>query len=49
MLWNFNILLPQLRFNIAQVSDRNIDNNNIYELAIPMYERILGSLKIWCS
>ncbi|RXQ87406.1 DEAD/DEAH box helicase [Ancylomarina salipaludis] len=50
--WNFNIILPQPGFDISQVSDRNRDNNNIYELAIPMYERILGSLaslEIWGS
>jgi superfamily II DNA or RNA helicase len=50
--WTFNIVLPQPGFRISQVSDKNRQNNNIYELAIPMYERILGSLaslEIWGS
>jgi len=39
-------------FDIAQVSKRDRNNNNVYELAIPMYERILSSLatlEIWGS
>ncbi|MPQ47831.1 DEAD/DEAH box helicase [Marinifilum sp. N1E240] len=50
--WKFNIILPQPGFDIAQVSDRDRENNNVYELAIPMYERILSSLaslEIWGS
>lgn len=50
--WSFNIILPQPGFNIKEVSKQNKENNNIYELAIPMYERILGSLaslEIWGS
>ncbi len=50
--WSYNIILPQPGFNIVQVSNRDKENNNIYELAIPMYERILGSmaqLEIWGS
>ena len=48
--WKFNIVLPQPGFRISQVSDKERQNNNVYELAIPMYERILGSLaslEIW--
>jgi superfamily II DNA or RNA helicase len=50
--WNFNIILPQPGFKIKEVSKQDKNNNNIYELAIPMYERILGSLaslEIWGS
>ncbi|QDO94633.1 DEAD/DEAH box helicase [Formosa sediminum] len=50
--WSYNIILPQPGFDIQQVSNRDRINNNIYELAIPMYERILGSmaqLEIWGS
>ena len=50
--WSYNIILPQPGFDIKQVSNRDRVNNNIYELAIPMYERILGSmaqLEIWGS
>lgn len=48
--YEFNIILAQPGFKISQVSDRNRANNNVYELAIPTYERILGSLaelQIW--
>ncbi|KEI71999.1 DEAD/DEAH box helicase [Endozoicomonas elysicola] len=51
-LWDFNIILAQPGFSISQVSDRNRSNNNIYELTIPMYERITGSnatIEIWGS
>jgi hypothetical protein len=50
--WSYNIILPQPGFDIEKVSDRDRNNNNVYELAIPMYERILGSiaeLEIWGS
>ncbi|PQJ31110.1 hypothetical protein BST92_03845 [Nonlabens arenilitoris] len=50
--WSYNIILPQPGFDIKHVSNRDRINNNIYELAIPMYERILGSmaqLEIWGS
>lgn len=50
--WTYNIILPQPGFDIQVVSNRDRINNNIYELAIPMYERILGSmaqLEIWGS
>jgi len=50
--WKFNIILHQPGFDIAQVSKRDRNNNNVYELAIPMYERILSSLatlEIWGS
>lgn len=48
--WKFNIILVQPGFRISQVSDKNRANNNVYELTIPMYERIIGSngnLEIW--
>lgn len=50
--WSYNIILPQPGFDIEKVSERDRNNNNVYELAIPMYERILGSiaeLEIWGS
>lgn len=50
--WTFNIILHQPGFDIVQVSDRDRINNNVYELAIPMYERILSclaTLEIWGS
>ena len=50
--WSYNIILPQPGFDIEKVSDRDRNINNVYELAIPMYERILGSiaeLEIWGS
>lgn len=48
--WKFNIILVQPGFRIEQVSDKARANNNVYELAIPMFERIVGSngtLEIW--
>lgn len=48
--WQFNIVVVQPGFKVDQVSDRERANNNVYELAIPMYERIIGSnatLEIW--
>lgn len=48
--WKFNIILVQPGFRISQVSNKDRPNNNIYELAIPMFERIVGSngtLEIW--
>ncbi len=50
--WKFNIILVQPGFRISQVSDKNRANNNVYELAIPMFERIIGSngnIEIWGS
>lgn len=48
--WRFNIILVQPGFRISEVSDKSRANNNVYELAIPMFERIIGSngnLEIW--
>jgi len=48
--WKFNIILVQPGFRISQVRNKNRANNNVYELAIPMFERIVGSngnLEIW--
>jgi hypothetical protein len=48
--WRYEITLVQPGFNISQVSNAVRRNNNVYELTIPMYERILGclaSLQIW--
>lgn len=48
--WKYNIVLVQPGFSIEQVSDKERANNNVYELAIPMYERIIGSnstMEIW--
>lgn len=50
--WQFNIILAQPGFKLNRVSNRDRSNNNVYELAIPVYERIKGSmadLEIWCS
>ncbi|HUH18572.1 DEAD/DEAH box helicase [Albibacterium sp.] len=48
--WKFNIILVQPGFRMSQVSDKNRANNNVYELVIPMFERIVGSngnVEIW--
>ncbi|HDZ14447.1 hypothetical protein LCGC14_1421870 [marine sediment metagenome] len=48
--WKYNIILAQPGFRIDQVSDKERANNNVYELTIPMFERIIGSnasLEIW--
>lgn len=48
--WKFNIILVQPGFKISQVSNKNRANNNVYELTIPMFERIIGSngnIEIW--
>ncbi len=48
--WKFNIILVQPGFRIDQVSNKERANNNVYELTIPMFERIIGSngsLEIW--
>jgi hypothetical protein len=48
--WKFNIILVQPGFRLSKASDKNRANNNIYEFAIPLYERIIGSngtLEIW--
>ena len=49
--WNYKIILAQPGFKHNQVSNRDRQNNNVYELAIPVYERIKGcmaELEIWC-
>ncbi len=50
--YKFNIILVQPGFRINQVSDKTRNDNNVYELTIPMLERIVGSngtLEIWGS
>jgi len=50
--WSYKIVLAQPGFKIDKVSDRNRRNNNVYELAVPVYERIIGtdaSLEVWGS
>lgn len=50
--WHYRIVVSQPGFDIAKVSNRNRKNNNIYELAIPTYERIIAGLadfEIWGS
>lgn len=50
--WDYNIILAQPGFLISQVSNKGRKNNNVYELTIAMYERILGgsaNLEIWGS
>lgn len=48
--WKYNVIIVQPGFRINQVSDKSRANNNVYELTIPMFERIIGSngtLEIW--
>lgn len=50
--WNYKVILAQPGFKHSQVSNRDRQNNNVYELAIPVYERIKGcmaELEIWCK
>ncbi|TVU69575.1 DEAD/DEAH box helicase [Cobetia crustatorum] len=50
--WSYKIVLAQPGFKIDKVSDRNRPNNNVYELAVPVYERIIGtdaSMEVWGS
>lgn len=50
--WQYKIIISQPGFDIDKVSRRERNNNNVYELAIPMYERIVGaqaSIEIWGS
>jgi superfamily II DNA or RNA helicase len=50
--WRFNIILSQPGFKRGQVSDPQRSRNNVYELAIPMFERIRAgnaTLEIWCT
>lgn len=50
--WRFNIILAQPGFKKGQVSDHRRPRNNVYELAIPMFERIragTASMEIWCT
>jgi hypothetical protein len=48
--WKYKIVVAQPGFDIAKVSNKKLSNNNIYELAIPTYERItagLADFEIW--
>ncbi|MGA9652235.1 DEAD/DEAH box helicase [Pedobacter sp.] len=50
--WRFRVVLAQPGFEHNKVSKRDRNNNNIYELAVPMHERIIScgaELEIWCS
>lgn len=50
--WRYKIVVAQPGFDIEKVSNRTRNNNNIYELAIPTYERIIAGLadfEIWGS
>ena len=50
--WHYKIVVAQPGFDIVKVSNRIRKNNNIYELAIPTYERIIAGLadfEIWGS
>ncbi|MDP3304498.1 MAG: DEAD/DEAH box helicase family protein [Erysipelotrichaceae bacterium] len=50
--WQYKIVVVQPGFDIAKVSNRIRKNNNIYELAIPTYERIIAGLadfEVWGS
>ena len=50
--WRYKIVVAQPGFDITKVSNRTRKNNNIYELAIPTYERIIAGLadfEIWGS
>lgn len=50
--WNYKIIAVQPGFNVEQVSNEARSNNNVYELTIPTYERVvatLASLEIWGS
>lgn len=48
--WKYKIIVAQPGFDIAKVSNKKLNNNNVYELAIPTYERItagLAEFEIW--
>jgi superfamily II DNA or RNA helicase/ribosomal protein L21E len=50
--WQFHITLAQPGFQHSKVSKRDRNNNNVYEFAIPVYERIIScgaSFDVWCS
>ena len=50
--WDYIILAVQPGFDIDKIKDNNRKNNNNYELAIPMYERVISSnarIEIWGS
>lgn len=50
--WRYRIVVAQPGFDIEKVSNRTRRNNNVYELAIPTYERILAGsadFEIWGS
>jgi superfamily II DNA or RNA helicase len=48
--WKYKIIVAQPGFDIDKVSNKKLRNNNVYELAIPTYERItagLADFEIW--
>lgn len=48
--WSYKIIVAQPGFDIEKVSKKNRKNNNVFELAIPTYERIVAGLadfEIW--
>ncbi len=48
--WTYNIILSQPGFKISDISKKDKANNNVYELAIPMYEMIQAhsaEFEIW--
>lgn len=50
--WQYKIVVAQPGFDIEKVSNERRKNNNVYELAIPTYERIIAGLadfEIWGS
>jgi superfamily II DNA or RNA helicase len=50
--WSYHVIMVQPGFNHAQVSNRDRAQNNVYELAIPVFERIrscMAEVEIWCS
>ncbi|WP_294349415.1 DEAD/DEAH box helicase family protein [uncultured Sphingobacterium sp.] len=49
--WKFRVVLAQPGFDHNKTSKQNRKNNNVYELAIPVYERIIScgaEMEIWC-
>ena len=50
--WSYIIVVAQPGFDISKVSDKSRTNNNVYELTIPTYERVLtgpANFEIWGS
>lgn len=48
--WKYKIIVAQPGFDIDKVSNKKLSNKNVYELAIPTYERItagLADFEIW--